>query len=63
MEFAWDDAKSDARFAHRGFDFGYAIRAFPDDDRTVARDRRRDYREYRHRPLGAQGQQQGGSGA
>ncbi len=26
MEFEWDDAKSDACFAQRGFEFAYAIR-------------------------------------
>ena len=53
MEFEWDDAKSDACFAHRGFDFAYAIRTFLDDDRIVGRDRRWDYGEDRYRLLGA----------
>ena len=53
MEFEWDDAKSDACFARRGFDFVYAIRAFLDDDRIVGRDRRWDYGEDRYRLLGA----------
>ena len=53
MEFEWDDAKSDACLAHRGFDFAYAIRAFLDDDRVVGRDRRWDYGEDRYRLLGA----------
>ena len=53
MEFAWDDAKSEACFAHRGFDFAYAIRAFLDDNRIVGRDRRWDYGEDRYRLLGA----------
>ena len=53
MEFEWDDAKSDACFAHRGFDFAYAIRAFLDDDRIIGRDRRWDYGEDRYRLLGA----------
>ena len=35
MEFERDDAKSDACFTQRGFDFAYAIRAFLDDDRIV----------------------------
>ena len=52
MEFEWDDAKSDACFTHRGFDFAYAIRAFLDDDRIVGRDRRWDYGEDRYRLLG-----------
>ena len=53
MEFEWEDAKSDACLAHRGFDFAYAIRAFLDDDRIVGRDRRWDYGEDRYRLLGA----------
>ncbi len=53
MEFEWDDAKSDACLAGRGFDFAYAIRAFLDDDRIVGRDLRRDYGEDRYRLLGA----------
>ena len=52
MEFEWDDAKSDACLAHRGFDFAYAIRAFLDDDRVVCRDHRWDYGEDRYRVLG-----------
>ena len=53
MELEWDDAKSDACLAHRGFDFAYAIRAFLDDDRIVGQDRRWDYGEDRYRLLGA----------
>lgn len=53
MEFKWDDAKSEDCFAHRGFDFGYAIRAFLDPDRLVDRDRRWDYGEDRYRLIGA----------
>ena len=53
MEFVWDDAKSDACFTHRGFDFAYAVRAFPDDERIAGRDRRWDYGEERYRLLGA----------
>ena len=53
MKFEWDDAKSDACLAHRGFDFAYAIRAFLDDNRIVGRDRRWDYGEDRYRLLGA----------
>ena len=45
MEFEWDDAKSDACLAHRGFDFAYAIRAFLDGDRIVGQDRRWNYGE------------------
>ena len=53
MDFEWDGAKSDDCFAHRGFDFAYAIRAFLDENRIVGRDRRWDYGEDRYRPLGA----------
>ena len=52
MEFEWDAARSDACFAHRGFGFSYAVRAFQDEDRIVGRDRRRDYAEDRYRLLG-----------
>ena len=53
MEFEWDEAKSNACLAHRGFGFSYAVRAFQDDDRIVGRDRRRDCSEDRYRLLGA----------
>ena len=52
MEFEWDDAKSDACFAQRGFDFAYAIRAFLDPNRITSRDHRWDYGEDRYRLLG-----------
>ena len=52
IEFEWDDAKSDACFAQRGFDFAYAIRVFLDSDRIVGRDRRWDYGEDRYWLLG-----------
>ena len=47
MEFEWDDAKNDACFERRGFDFTYAVRAFFDPLRIVAQDLRRDYGEDR----------------
>ena len=53
MEFERDGAKSDACFAHRGFDFAYVVRAFLDEDRIIGRDRRWDYGEDRYRLLGA----------
>ncbi len=53
MEFEWDDAKSDACFADRGFDFAYVAHAFLDEDRIVGVDRRWDYGEDRYRLLGA----------
>ena len=52
MEFEWDEAKSNACFEHRGFDFPYAVAAFLDPQRIVSQDRRRDYGEDRYRLLG-----------
>ena len=52
MEFEWDEAKNDACFERRGFDFAHAVRAFLDPHRIVAQDRRRDYGEDRYRLLG-----------
>ena len=52
MKFEWDDAKSDACFAQRGFDFAYAVRAFLDSNRITGRDYRWDYGEDRYRLLG-----------
>ncbi len=52
MEFEWDDAKNNACFARRGFDFAYAVRVFFDPNRLVAQDRRLDYGEARYRLLG-----------
>ena len=46
------DAKSDACFADRGFDFGYVAHAFLDEDRIVGLDRRWDYGEDRYRLTG-----------
>ena len=50
MEFEWDDAKSDACFADRGFDFAYVAHAFLDEDRIVGvsarKANRREVREY-----------------
>lgn len=48
MEFEWDEAKSEACFMERGFDFAYAIRAFLDPDRVVRADTRWDYGEDRY---------------
>ena len=53
MKFEWDDAKSDACLAQRGFDFAYVIRAFLDRGRIVDQDRRWNYGEDRYRLLGA----------
>jgi len=52
MEFEWDDAKNNACFARRGFDFAYAVRAFFDPLRIVAQDTRRAYGEDRFRLIG-----------
>ena len=52
MEFEWDDAKNNACFVRRGFDFAYAVRVFFDPHRIVAQDRRQDYGEDRYRVLG-----------
>jgi hypothetical protein len=35
MNFEWDEAKSEACFIQRGFDFAYAARAFFDPNRTA----------------------------
>jgi uncharacterized protein len=53
MEFEWDEAKSDACFAERGFDFSYILQAFLDPDRIVRKDTRRDYGEDRFQMLGS----------
>ncbi len=53
MKFEWDNTKSDACLAQRGFDFAYVVRAFLDRDRIVDQDRRWNYGEDRYRLLGA----------
>ena len=53
MEFEWDEAKSDACFVQRGFDFAYVLRAFFDPDRLIRKDLRWDYGEDRYQLLGA----------
>lgn len=52
MEFEWAQAKSDACFSERGFDFAFALRVFVDPDRVVYKDTRRDYGEDRYQLLG-----------
>ena len=47
MDFEWDEAKSEACFQARGFDFAYAARAFFDPDRVVQADPRHSYVEQR----------------
>lgn len=52
MHFEWDEAKSDACFAERGFDFAYVARAFFDPDRLIQADARHSYGEQRFRLMG-----------
>jgi hypothetical protein len=52
MNFEWDETKSEACFAQRGFDFAYAARAFFDPDRVVQVDTRRSYGEERYQLMG-----------
>ena len=52
MEFEWDEAKSEACFHERGFDFAYAARAFFDPDRLIQADTHRSYGEERYQLLG-----------
>ena len=53
MEFEWDEARSQACFQERGFDFEYAAQAFFDPNRQVLQDTRRAYGEDRFQPLGS----------
>jgi uncharacterized protein len=55
MEFEWSDAKSDACFEERGFDFAYAARCFLDSQRSISPDHRFDYSEDRFQVLGCVG--------
>lgn len=52
MNFEWDEAKSEACFRERGFDFAYAACAFFDPDRLIQADTRRSYGEERYQLLG-----------
>ena len=52
MNFEWDEAKSEACFTQRGFDFGYAAQAFFDTNRTVHADTRHSYGEKRYQLMG-----------
>lgn len=52
MNFAWDEAKSEACFEQRGFDFVYATRVFLDPNRIVHSDTRRSYGEERYQLFG-----------
>ena len=52
MNFVWDEAKSEACFKERGFDFAYAAQAFFDPDRIVHADNRHSYGEDRYQVMG-----------
>ena len=52
MDFEWDEAKSDACFEQRGFEFLYVIRAFLDVNRVIRADQRFEYGEERFQMLG-----------
>lgn len=52
MNFEWDDAKSEACFQKRRFDFAYAARAFFDSQRIVVADTRHSYGEDRYQLMG-----------
>ena len=45
MDFEWDEAKSEACFFERGFDFAYVAQAFFDPHRLNRADLRRNYGE------------------
>lgn len=48
----WDEAKSEACYLERGFDFAHVVRVFLDADRLIEPDNRLDYGEPRYRVLG-----------
>ncbi len=52
MEFEWNEAKSEACYEKRGFDFAYVTKAFLDPNRVIEPDIRRDYGEERYRLQG-----------
>lgn len=52
MDFEWDEAKSEACFQERGFDFAYAVRAFFDPNRLIRADSRYSYGEERYQLMG-----------
>lgn len=52
MDFEWDEAKSEACFRNRGFDFAYVARAFFDPERVVRADTRHSYGEERYQLMG-----------
>jgi uncharacterized DUF497 family protein len=52
MDFEWDDAKSEACFRDRGFDFAYGTHAFFDPQRLIIKDTRHSYGEDRYQLIG-----------
>jgi uncharacterized protein len=52
MKFEWDEAKSDATFEQRGFDFAYAAMLFDDRHRIEREDVRQNYDEPRWQTIG-----------
>lgn len=52
MNFEWDEAKSEACFRERGFDFAYAARVFFDPERIAHADTRYSYGEDRYQLMG-----------
>jgi hypothetical protein len=52
MNFEWDEAKSEACFRGRGFDFAYAASAFADPKRIIRQDVRFGYSEERYQLIG-----------
>ena len=52
MQFEWAEAKSNACFEQRGFDFAYVLQVFLDPDRRVQKDIRHDYGELRFQLTG-----------
>jgi len=52
MQFEWDEAKSEATFVMRGFDFAYAALLFDDPWRIEREDTRNNYGERRLQTIG-----------
>jgi uncharacterized DUF497 family protein len=50
--FEWDDAKSEACWRERGFDFAYVATAFADPNRLILSDTRQVYGEDRFQLMG-----------
>ena len=53
MNFEWEEAKSEACFTQRGFDFAYAAQAFFDPNRIMHTDTRHSYGEERYQLVGS----------